>query len=281
MFGPKGPRTRREGGPPRGGPGAPAPRGGGVLETMVVESSARRRPASAAGTRVTAGAAPARPRLVDLASDWLSTALALAQVTDLPDAAALRARALELRSRFTREAGEQGFAAQDLADAEFAMVAFLDETILNARGAAREVWIGRPLQLELYGRQLAGEEFFERLEALRRERDTRIEALEVYCCCLAFGFAGRYRLSPPEKLAELLADVQREVAAVRGAGQSPLAPNSARRNERVEEERQGMAWWLPVLVFVPAVLLTFLLVWAVSRLSAGGAAGAIRNFTGR
>ncbi len=279
MFGPKGPRTRRGGSarpgetPRRAGPSS-------VTETVVIEAQPRRRAAAAAAPARIAGVR-AKPRLVDLASDWLSTVLALAQVPELPDAAALRARALELKSRFERESGEQGFIAADVQDAVFAMIAFLDETILNNRGAARDAWISRPMQLELYGRQLAGEDFFERLERLRQERESRIEALEVYCCCLAFGFAGRMRLGPPEALTSLLDDVQRDVAAVRGDGRLPLAPNAGHRAERAAEEARGLAWWIPALAFVPAVLLVFLVVWLFAVLGAGHAASAIRNLIAR
>lgn len=286
MFGPKGPRSKRPGAAGRAG-GAPAPRGGGVTETIIsgapVAAPARR--AKPAGDGASDGRrrtqARAVTRLVDLASDWLATALALGHVAELPDAAALRARALELKGRFERDAGEQGFTAADTDDAVFAMVAFLDETILNNRGGAREVWISRPLQLELYGRQLAGEEFFERLDRLRRDRETRIEALEVYACCLAFGFAGRFRLSPPEKLAELIADTLRDVEAVRGANHMPLAPNSARRNEQVAEEVRGLPWWLAPAVFVPAVALSFVIIWLLAKLGAGHSASHITNLTGR
>lgn len=279
MFGPKGPRSRGKGSTPRP---SEAPRRGSVEETVVIEAAPRRRPAAApAATRTSAAAAPVRTRLVDLASDWLATVLALGQVAELPDAPALRARALELKSRFEREAAEQGFLALDAEDAVFAIIAFMDETILMAKGAARDAWIGKPLQLEIYGRQLAGEEFFERLTLLRRDRDSRIEALEVYVCCLAFGFMGRMRLGPPERVAELLDAAQKEVAAVRGGGLSVLAPNAGRRAEQVAEETGGLAWWIPPALFVPAVIVSFLVVWLIARLSAGGAADAIRRLVTR
>lgn len=278
MFGPKGPRSRQ----PGARPGAPAARStpASVTETVIIEAQPRRR-AATGSEPVRAAAVRVKPRLVDLASDWLSTVLALGHVQELPDAAALRARALELKSRFEREAGEKGFTASDTDDAVFAMVAFLDESVLNQRGAARDTWIGRPLQLELYGRQLAGEEFFERLDRLRKDRESRIEALEVYCCCLAFGFAGRMRLGAPEKLSELLDEVQRDVAAVRGDGRLPLAPNAARRAERVADEARGMPWWVPVVAFVPAVMIVFLVVWLFARLGAGHAASAIEALGSR
>src|SRR5512140_3082031 len=130
MFGSRGPRSRdgRKARPE----GTTAPRGG-VLETLIVQGPSGGRAAGGdrgerrvpARERRAGVVAPAKPRLVDLASDWLSTVLALAQVAEFPDARALRARALELKGRFEREAAEQGFAAADVDDALFAMVAFL------------------------------------------------------------------------------------------------------------------------------------------------------------
>lgn len=267
MFGSKGPSRRR------GGPSRPAnrSRGGDALETVVIETSTRRRGQGAART---AAPVSTKPRLVDLAADWLSTALAIGQAAELPDANALRARAMELKSRFERDAGANGFTAADVEDAVFAMVALLDQTVLSQHGPARDAWIGRPLQLELYGRQLAGEEFFERLERLRHDREARVEALEVYGCCLGFGFTGRYQLTP-EKLPALIEDVQADIAAARGSGVAPLAPHAGRSNERVAEERQGMAWWLPPAVFVPAVFIIWLVIWLIAKLGAGGAANTI------
>lgn len=286
MFGPKGPKRR--GGPTPRRPDE-TPRGG-VDETVIVTPGAPRRsavtttsargPAPPASSRRSRRAPAPRTRLVDLAADWLSSVLALAQVAELPDAAALRTRMLELKVRFEREAGEGAFSAQDIGDAVFALVAFLDETILNNRGAARDAWLTRPLQVELFGGNVAGEEFFDRLDVLRKAREERIEALEVYECCLAFGFAGRYRLSPPEKLSALLEDVERDVAAVRGAPSVALAPRSARNEERAGETGGNMPWWLPPAVFVPAVALVWLLVWLFASLGAGAAASAIRRMGG-
>lgn len=274
MFGSRGPRSKPQPGARR--PSGPTARTGGILETVVIERSPRVRAARVAGVP-----RPVKPRLVDLAADWLSTALALAQVQELPDAGALRARVLELKGRFERDANAGGFSAQDIEDAVFAMVALIDETILSGRGAARDAWIARPLQLELYGRQLAGEEFFERLDQLRREREARIEALEVYCCCLAFGFEGRLRMSPAQ-LPELIDAVQRDITAARGAGLSPLAPNAGRRNERVAQERRDMPWWLPPAVCVPALIVAWCLLWAIARIGAGAAADAVtRSLAGR
>jgi type VI secretion system protein ImpK len=238
----------------------------GILETFVGGGGGRG-----------ASAPPPRARLVDLASEWFAMVVALKRVASLPDAGALRVKALELKAKFEQDAREGGFSAADTESAVFALVAFFDETVLNSSGPARDAWISRPLQLELFGQNVAGEEFFDRLDKLRRERESRIEALDVYYCCLAFGFAGKFKLAGPEKVKALLAEVERDVAAVRGTAKRPLAPHALRQDEFGSDVAAGIPIWILFAVFFGALTVTWLLIALVSNVAAGGAANAIRG----
>lgn len=237
-----------------------------TLETVVVTNAGR---APRADTGV-------RPRLVDLCAEWLTLIVTLSRAETLTDPAGLRARVMEIKARLEDAARRSGFSAADTEAATFALVAYLDETILNASGPARDTWLSKSLQLELYGQMVGGEEFFDRLDRLRRLREERIEALEVYFCCMAFGFAGKFKLSGPERIRSMLAEVERDIAAVRGSSQRPLAPHATRRDD-FKEAAQGIPMWISLLVFIPATLLVYLLIMLVSRVSAGGTAGAIRD----
>ncbi len=237
----------------------------GILETLSFEPSGRR------------SAPAARRRLVDLCSEWLGLVVALRGVGTLPDPTSLRARALELKSKLEQQGREGGFTAADVETAVFALVAFLDETVLNAQGAARDAWQVKPLQLELYGQNIAGEEFFDRLDRLRREREGRIEALEVYYTCLALGFAGKLRLSGAERLQSVIAEVERDIAAVRKSGRAPLSPHGARQDELGDTVAAGIPIWLSFAIFVPALLLVWLVIALSARHGAGRAADAIRG----
>jgi len=239
----------------------------GILETIVVDAFRRKERAPSA-------------RLVDLCADWVGLIVGLRSSGEIGDPAGLRARALELKSKLERNAGDAGFEAADVEAAVYALVAFLDETVLNSAGAAREVWISRPLQLELFGQNVAGEEFFDRLERLRRERESRIEALEVYLVCLALGFGGKFKLSGPERLHALVAEVARDVAAVRGPRKGSLAPHAIRREELTEVVAGGVPVWLSLAVFVPAILLTCVAVQLWGRFEARRAADTIRGLLG-
>jgi len=222
-----------------------------------------------------------RARLVDLCSDWLSLVVALRHAPDPNlDANVIRNRALELKARLEQDGARSGINAVDVEMAAFALVAFLDETAIRAGGALRDRWFQRPMQLELYGTNRAGEEFFVRLDGLRRDRQNRIEALEVYACCLAFGFLGQYGLAGPEKIQSLLGEVDKDIAAVRGTGRTPLAPHASRPDDAGGQITGKFPIWLALAVFVPALVLSWLLVKLIAVLGASSAVRAIRALLG-
>jgi type VI secretion system protein ImpK len=93
-----------------------------------------------------------------------------------------------------RDAGSFGYSAEDIRDAEFATVAFLDEVILTLDDPGRQTWAKQTLGVDLYGEPNAGEIFFEKLESYRSRRDSQqlADLLEVFLLCLLLGFEGRY-----------------------------------------------------------------------------------------
>ena len=222
-----------------------------------------------------------RARLMDLCSDWLSMIVAIRQVADPTlDAALIRTRTLELKARLEQDGARSGVNAVDVEAAVFAMVAFLDESVLRAGGAARDAWMARPLQLELFGTNVAGDEFYDRLGRMRRERESRIEAIEVYACCLAFGFMGRFGMEGPERVKQMLAEVEGDINAVRGTGRRPLAPHAARPDDAGGQIAGKFPIWLALAVFIPGLVLVFLLVKLFAVLGANGAARTIARMLG-
>lgn len=98
---------------------------------------------------------------------------------------------------------------EDVEDALFAVCAFADEAVLSSQWPGRHEWLKKSLQRERFGTVNAGEEFYERLAALKAkvqagqtaqgalfdDEDTagRVRGvLEIYAACLTMGFAGRY-----------------------------------------------------------------------------------------
>jgi type VI secretion system protein ImpK len=87
-----------------------------------------------------------------------------------------------------------GYSSDDVKMAIFAVVAFLDESILNSRNPIFADWPRKPLQEEMFGHHIAGEIFFQNLDQLlgRDDSTTLADVLEMYYLCLLLGFAGRY-----------------------------------------------------------------------------------------
>src|SRR5208337_3662523 len=120
--------------------------------------------------------------------------------------------------------------------ATFAVIAFLDESILNLRLPVFADWPRQPLQEERYGHHIAGEIFFQNLQKLLGRQDSHETAdlLEVYQLCLLLGFAGRYSMGGRGDLRAVGEAVAEKIRRIRGAAGeiSPawaLPPEAVRR----------------------------------------------------
>jgi type VI secretion system protein ImpK len=112
----------------------------------------------------------------------------------LPDSESFRRRTKSTLQEIERVAIVGGYDGRDIRDTHFAVVAFLDEMILNSKDPVRAEWEQRTLQQELFGTTDAGVVFFDKLEQFRSRRDSEqlADVLEVYLLCLLLGFEGRY-----------------------------------------------------------------------------------------
>jgi type VI secretion system protein ImpK len=131
-------------------------------------------------------------RLYQVCANVLVTAVQLATDSSLSGAPDLRQRLIGALDRMVSDGRRIGIADADLAEARYALVAFIDEQIMRSDWPGRAEWMARPLQLELYRENTAGENFFVRLRALLRAGDRPV-AVEVYYLCLVLGFQGAYR----------------------------------------------------------------------------------------
>lgn len=101
----------------------------------------------------------------------------------------------------SREGGD--FGVEIYRRAQYAMAALADEIFLHLDWAGREPWRQSLLEQKLFNSHRAGEELFERMDALLRDRDSiQVELARIYLIVLALGFQGKYR-GTPEADAEL------------------------------------------------------------------------------
>lgn len=93
------------------------------------------------------------------------------------------------------------FSQDDYDQARFVICAWVDEVILSSTWGQKNQWQREQLQRIYYNTTEAGEEVFERLNAIGlHQREVR----EVYYICLALGFMGRYCQESDEFLLDQL-----------------------------------------------------------------------------
>ena len=124
--------------------------------------------------------------------------------------------ALQSAAREARDLG--GYTSADVRSATFAVVAFLDECILNSGDPVFADWARQPLQEELFGTHVAGEVFFENVRELLGRPDSAVLAdlLEVYSLCLVLGFAGRHTGGRRGELRGILGALRERIRRIRG-----------------------------------------------------------------
>ncbi len=152
------------------------------------------------------------------------------------DAATFRAQIWAAVAAADNEARNRGYSQEDIELATFAVIAFLDESILNLRHPIFADWPRQPLQEERYGHHMAGEIFFQNLQKLLTRTDSAqlADLLEVYYLCLLLGYAGKYSLGGSGDLRGIMQQTADKLHRIR---QTPaiLSPDSQPPVEQVRQ----------------------------------------------
>jgi type VI secretion system protein ImpK len=144
------------------------------------------------------------------------------------DVESFRTHLKQLIAAADQDARQAGYAQGDVRYVLYAVVAFIDESILNSAQPMFRDWPRRPLQDELFGGHVGGEAFFQYLQQLmtRDPSPDLADVLEVYLLCLLLGFQGRYSATNRDELGLWTSRVRDQVTRIRG-GTPPLAPDWA------------------------------------------------------
>jgi type VI secretion system protein ImpK len=128
----------------------------------------------------------------------------------LQDVDAFRGRMKEALREIGDLAARRRYEQEDVQEANFAIVAFLDEVVMTSQSDANTQWARKSLQEELFEQRSAGEAFFKRLETLRAGRDSQqlAEVLEVYYLCLLLGYEGKYAGGSKAELQLLMSNLR-------------------------------------------------------------------------
>ena len=181
----------------------------------------------------------------------------------LTDIEVFRKRMLAALQEVEREASLAGYGSSDIREAEFAVVAFLDETILSSKEPKAEEWRKRPLNIQLFGQAIAGDVFFDKLADIERRRDTQqiADLMEVYVLCLLLGFEGRFAPPLRGEAYRIIERVRRRVESIRGIDYK-LAPPVEFLAEPVKPVAQTGPWrWWAAGALVAALVLFLIFHW--------------------
>ncbi len=189
------------------------------------------------------------------------------------DPEAFRAQIRNALKTAEQEGLRRGYTLEDLRVATFAIVAFLDESILNSQNPVFADWPRKPLQEELFGVHVAGEIFFRNVDRLlgRQDSEPLADLLEVHQLCLLLGFRGRYSASGTAEIRSILGQIDEKIRRIRTvpAPAWQIAPQAILS--------QGDAW-IPVLKWIAITCAVLALVlFVIFKTSLSSSAGELRS----
>src|SRR4029079_8729124 len=155
----------------------------------------------------------------------------------------LRPKVAAMLDEFEKRAERYRFNPKIVQVSKFALAAFVDETVLMNNFPMRDQWEKYALQLEYFGEQLAGNKFFEKLEAMLGQIEVTKDAVEIYYVCMLLGYKGRYAVYDQEKLLEIM---QRTANALVKAGKIvpvELSPHWLANDQPEPPKKRGMPVW--------------------------------------
>ena len=167
------------------------------------------------------------------------------------------------------EARKRGYTAEDIQLAIFAVVGFLDESILNQRNPIFADWPRRTLQLEMFGHNVAGEIFFQHVQKILGRNDSQDTAdlLEVYYLCMLLGFVGRHAVQGRGDLKSLMDTVGARIQRIRQLAPD-ISPHWALPNEHVAGNK-GDPWVKRLIIAAAACFLLAVALFAIYKIALG------------
>ena len=158
---------------------------------------------------------------------------------------AFRVMVRQLLGTAEQEARQYGYTPDEVRLAFFAVVAFLDESVLNSQQEMFAGWSRQPMQEELFGEHMAGETFFRHVRQLLAgpESPDLADLLEIFQICMLLGFKGRYSASQGGELHAFIAHCDDKITRIRSR-EPGLAPVWRPHNEPLPVPRDK---WTPRL----------------------------------
>lgn len=211
-------------------------------------------------------AAVEQPTLKLLVQDFISMALMLRRGREVTSVAAFESSLETFFAALERNGRAAGYSVEQVKDTQYALCAFLDESVLRSGdNALRQQFELNPLQFRYFGVHLAGEGFFDKIEALRGDVKKNLDVLEVYHLCLALGFEGKYGLGQKDQLRYLANTLGQDIARYRKPPQQ-LSPDWVLPDPVSQMLRHEVPLWVYlVLILVVCVSVFLTLDWLLDK----------------
>lgn len=212
-----------------------------------------------------------RGRLAIVLQEALTTVARLrANKQVATDAESFRARIKQVLATAEQEGRAVGYTPEDTRFALFAVIAFLDETVLNSGQPMFAAWSSRTLQEEVFGVHMAGELFFQYLQQLMQRQDSAdlADMLEVYQLCMLMGFKGRYSATHGSDLQVLTRQIAEKIDRIRGK-LGELSPSWRPSTADIGRRRDKWVPRLAILAGTTAVIAVGLFAYFTVSLRSG------------
>ncbi|PZR89134.1 MAG: DotU family type IV/VI secretion system protein [Hyphomicrobiales bacterium] len=178
------------------------------------------------------------------------------------------------------EARNRGYSDDEIRDARFATVAFLDESILNLRNPVFADWVRKPLQEELFGVHVGGEVFFKDVDRLMGQVDSPslADVLEVYLLCVLLGYAGRYSAAGKGELNAVRDSMMAKIRRIRGP--SPELSASWRPEAGAAGGGRADPWVRRLLIIAACCFIGILVLYSGFHLALNAGASEVHAIAG-
>ena len=139
-------------------------------------------------------------------------------VQRVENAESFRATLRKMISSAVRDCSAMGYSDEASKMAIYAIIGFLDESVLSSKDPIFADWARRPLQEEMFGGHFAGENFFRNVTDLlnRPESSEVADVLELHALCLQLGYRGRFAFGDASEIHTILRRIRDKITRIQG-----------------------------------------------------------------
>ncbi len=161
----------------------------------------------------------------------------------------LRPKIASLLKEFEERALRYRYRESLIQVTKFALASFIDETVLTNDFNLKEEWEKYPIQLEHFGEHLAGNKFYDKLDALIRQIEVTADSVKVYYVCMLLGFKGRYAVYEHDKLRDTMQKTADALVKVGKISKVELSPHWLVQDQPPPPPKRGMPTWAKIMAF--------------------------------